>query len=153
MTHTLVTYERVDKQRFDYRRYMEKKKMNEEWGGKEIVEDEIKQEMERVNKLWTAMTEERIRLLEAEGFIWSVVDYWWDSKFDELRNFVAQNGHGGIFKTSKGPYNPLARWADVQRRNYRKHKAGNKSVLTEDRIKRLNAVNFVWEKQTKRKTA
>ena len=127
--------------------------MDKEWGDKTFLDDEIKQEMERVNKLWTAMTEERIRLLEAEGFIWSVVDYWWDSKYEELCSFVAQNGHSGIFKTSNGPYNPLARWADAQRRNYRKYKAGKKTVLTEDRIKRLNAVNFVWEKQTNRITA
>jgi len=144
----------VDKQRIDYRRYMEKKKMDEEWGGwKDIWEVETNQEMKRVSRLWTAMTEEKIRLLEAEGFIWSVVDYWWDSKYDELCSFVALNGHCAVFTNSTGPYNSLARWAEAQRRDYRKYKDGKKTVLTEDRIKRLNAVNFMWEKQTKCKQA
>mmetsp|Transcript_19641 Transcript_19641/g.34502 ORF Transcript_19641/g.34502 Transcript_19641/m.34502 type:complete len:469 (+) Transcript_19641:111-1517(+) len=135
----------VDKQRLDYRRYMAKKKMEEEWGDKEILDDEVKKEMENVKRLVTGMTEERIRLLEEEHFIWEPTTYVWESKFEELCSFVALNGHAAIFRRSNGPYDPLARWAEVQRGNYRKYENEQKTTLTEERVERLNALNFVWE--------
>lgn len=136
----------VLKQRIDYKRYMEKKKMDEELRGQDILDDETKKEMKRVERLRTGMTEERIRLLEEVGFIWNVHDYSWESKFEELCNFVALNGHAAIFSNSSRKYYPLAKWADNQRKSYKRYKKGKKTVLTADRIKRLNAVNFLWER-------
>ena len=63
---------------------------------------------------------------------------------------MALNNHAAIFRNSSGPYDPLARWAEVQRKNYRRFKDGKKTVLTEDRIEQLNAINFVWENKKKR---
>ena len=139
----------VNKQRQDYKRYMAKKKIEEELRGKSVLDEKVQKEMERLNSRSTGMTEERIRLLEAEDFVWDPKALVWEEKFAELCDFVALNGHAAVFRKSGAPYNPLARWAESQRTNYRKYKNGQKTTLTEERIARLDAINFVW---TRRKT-
>jgi len=141
----------VEKQRLDHRNYMIKKKIKEEWGSKELLDSGAKNEKEEAERLATGMTEERLRLLEAEEFIWSPRDYIWESKFEELCSFAALNGHTAVFRRSSGPYDPLARWADVQRQNYKKYKKGEETRLTEERIEQLNAINFVWENKRKQR--
>ena len=147
----------VDKQRLDYKRYMAKKKLKENderevaayEKGDSDAQGEVKHEKEKsATSLQTAMTEERIRLLEAENFIWDPFNYAWEMKLDELQNFVALNGHGGIREQRGKGYDPLARWAEVQRSHYRKHIKGIKTPLTQDRIAKLNAIGFVWDKAT-----
>lgn len=139
----------INKQRQDYKRYMAKKKIEEEWRGKSVLDEKVQKEMERLNSRSTGMTEERIRLLEAEDFVWDPKALVWEEKFAELCDFVALNGHAAVFRKGGAPYNPLARWAESQRTNYRKYKNGQKTTLTEERIERLDAINFVW---TRRKT-
>ncbi|KAL7543811.1 hypothetical protein ACHAXR_013127 [Thalassiosira sp. AJA248-18] len=143
----------VDKQRLDYRRYMDKKKIEEEWGDEDILDEEVKQKVERLKQLPTGMTERRIRLLEAEDFIWSPNTYAWELKFTAMCDFVAMNGHGALFRRSGGTYDPLARWAEVQRANYKKHMNGEKTRLTEERIARLNSIHFVWENNVRPATS
>ena len=136
----------VDKQRLDYKRYQKRKKMKEKWGGIDVLEKEVEEEMNRLNRLHTGMTEERIRLLEAEDFIWDAFEYSWDLKFEELISFAALNGHANVRETRKGDANtPLARWATTQRRNFIKHKNGEPTSLTEEKIERLNSVGFSWD--------
>jgi len=140
----------VDKQRIDYRRYMARKKLEEELENKNTADGELEEKWKKLKP--TGMTEERMRLLEEEDFIWNPIEYMWESKFEELCTFAALNGHAAIFRKSKGIYDPLARWAETQRENYRKYQNGQKTSLTEDKINRLNAINFVWENSRKRRS-
>eukprot|EP00571_Detonula_confervacea_P007497 CAMPEP_0172316660 /NCGR_PEP_ID=MMETSP1058-20130122/29017_1 /TAXON_ID=83371 /ORGANISM="Detonula confervacea, Strain CCMP 353" /LENGTH=462 /DNA_ID=CAMNT_0013031019 /DNA_START=25 /DNA_END=1413 /DNA_ORIENTATION=+ len=136
----------VDKQRLDHRRYKAKMKMEELWGGIEVLDEEVKEEMKRVKRLGTGMTEERIRLLDAEGFIWDAFAHQWELKFEDLCSFVALNGHAAIRERRGSKYDPLGRWAATQRKNYRKYKDGQRqTTLTEERVKRLNSLGFAWE--------
>ncbi|KAL7544248.1 hypothetical protein ACHAWF_007625 [Thalassiosira exigua] len=132
----------VDRQRLDYRRYMARK-MIETGCGYDDLDDRGKAEIEKMSKKSTGMTEERIQLLESEGFIWEPSVYKWELKFSELCEFAALNGHAAP-KRSRRNYNSLASWVETQRSNYWKFVSGQKSSMTEERIARLNAINFEW---------
>jgi hypothetical protein len=132
----------VDKQRFDYKRFMAKKKAEE---GVEIEDSEERRELERLASLSTGMTEERVRLLDAEDFIWDPFNHAWEQKYNEFCMFVSINGHAAIRSRRKG-YDPLARWAEIQRKNYRKKLDGQKTTLTQERIDKLDRIGFIWDR-------
>lgn len=142
----------VDKQRADYKRFQRRKELEEKWKGKEISDEEDKKELEKIRKLSTGMTEKRIELLEAEDFIWDVNAYLWELKFNELCSFVALNGHAVLRERAKGSYDPLARWATVQRENYKKYLSGEHTTLTEERIQKLNSIGFLWDTPSRRRS-
>lgn len=139
----------VDKQRSDYKRFLARKKLEE---GIELKDHEERQDIERLALLSTGMTEERIRLLEAEDFIWDAFNHAWEQKYDELCMFVAVNGHAAIRSRRKG-YDPLARWAEIQRQNYRKRMNGEKTTLTKERVDKLDRIGFVWDRAEARQLA
>mmetsp|Transcript_3206 Transcript_3206/g.6445 ORF Transcript_3206/g.6445 Transcript_3206/m.6445 type:complete len:383 (+) Transcript_3206:387-1535(+) len=118
----------VDKQRLDYKRFMERKQTGKIDKNKP-----------------TGMTEERIQLLEDIDFIWDPFQYAWNMKYNELCDFISINGHSAI-RAKRGSKNfPLARWVSVQRSYYKKYLNGEKTSLTEERIEKLNEIGFVWE--------
>lgn len=131
----------VDKQRFDFKRFMAKKKLEE---CDEIEDPEEIEELERLASLSTGMTEERVRLLDAEDFIWDPFNHAWEQKYNEFCMFVRMNGHTAIRSRRKG-YDPLARWAEIQRKNYRKKIDGEKTTLTQERIDKLESIGFLWD--------
>ena len=92
------------------------------------------------------MTEERIHLLDSEDFIWDPFEYNWQMKYEELCEWIAFNGHGGI-RRGKQNYSPLQGWAEHQRQLYKKYRNGEKTSLTEERIEKLNAVGFVFQSE------
>jgi hypothetical protein len=57
-------------------------------------------EVEKIMNAVTGMTDERIRLLETEDFIWDALDHAWQLKYDELCEWIAFNKE----------YDPLERW-------------------------------------------
>ena len=69
----------------------------------------------------------------------------WSYHFDELCTFKEENGHCLVPHTY--PEKPhLARWVKRQRRQYKLRLEGNKnSTMTEERIKILNDIGFVWD--------
>lgn len=69
----------------------------------------------------------------------------WSYHFQELRAFKEANGHCLVPHTY--PEKPhLARWVKRQRRQYKLRMEGNKnSTMTEERIKILNDIGFVWD--------
>lgn len=73
------------------------------------------------------------------GFIWDVGEEQWESRFEELRNFVAANGHAIVPKQLLGVDKSFYEWASRQRKLYRQCK------LSSDRIHRLNELGFVWD--------
>ena len=132
----------VDKQRFDYKRFIAKKKIDD---GIEMKDPKERRELERLASLSTGMTEERVRLLDAEDFIWDPFNHAWEQKYYEFCTFVEVNGHAMIRSRGKG-YDPLARWAEIQRKNYRKKIDGHKTTLTQERIEKLDRVGFIWQR-------
>ena len=136
----------VHHQRKTFTFYQNKKELDEKWRDVEVLDDEVKEEMDRLTRGLRGMNEERIQLLEAEDFVWNVPAHVWELRFQELRAFVALNGHAVIYRRKRGPYDPLARWAETQRWNYVKRQNGQHTTLTEDRIEKLNSVGFSWGK-------
>jgi len=130
---------------------MAKKRIEAEWGDDEITDEKVKKEVEMIKRKSTGMTEERIRLLNAEDFIWEPQAYAWESRFTELCNFLAMNGHAAISRRIDSN-DALSRWVESQRINYRKYKNGVKSGMTEERIAKLDSINFTWERMTKRRS-
>ena len=48
--------------------------LEEKWRDVEVLDDEVKKEKKRLDRLACGMNNTRIELLEAEGFIWDVRD-------------------------------------------------------------------------------
>ena len=136
----------VGAQREGYIIYQKKKDIDEKWRGVEVLDDEVKVEMDRLTRGLKGINEERIQLLEVEGFVWDVPAHVWESRFQELLAFMALNGHAVIYQRKRGTYDPLAEWASTQRLNYMKRQNGQLTTLTEDRIEKLNSVGFAWGK-------
>uniref|UniRef100_A0A7S4SCY3 Helicase-associated domain-containing protein n=1 Tax=Ditylum brightwellii TaxID=49249 RepID=A0A7S4SCY3_9STRA len=88
------------------------------------------------------MTNGRIEKLEALGFEWVVASSW-DLRYDELVDFVNENGHANV--PSDYPANAeLAEWTRTQRRQYKLLKQNRPTQLTMERIKLLDGLNFPW---------
>lgn len=83
------------------------------------------------------LSEDQIRMLDALGFIW---DGWvavWEQRYDELCEYKAT--HSDCNVPNEFPENlALGRWVAVQRAFKRR------GLLNEDRIRRLNELNFEW---------
>ena len=95
----------------------------------------------------SCMTEERIKVLEEEGFVWVVREPYqqvaWDQRFSELVKFLEERGTTIVPKNLEGYYQ-LSLWCMNQRQEYRKCGEGKKHKLTEERIEKLNSIGFVW---------
>eukprot|EP00540_Astrosyne_radiata_P001960 CAMPEP_0116846274 /NCGR_PEP_ID=MMETSP0418-20121206/13741_1 /TAXON_ID=1158023 /ORGANISM="Astrosyne radiata, Strain 13vi08-1A" /LENGTH=287 /DNA_ID=CAMNT_0004477497 /DNA_START=152 /DNA_END=1015 /DNA_ORIENTATION=- len=68
----------------------------------------------------------------------------WKERFDELIDFRKSNGHCLVPHTF--PSNPpLARWVKRQRYQYKLLTEGKQSSMTNDRIRALEEVGFIWD--------
>mmetsp|Transcript_26277 Transcript_26277/g.40722 ORF Transcript_26277/g.40722 Transcript_26277/m.40722 type:complete len:350 (-) Transcript_26277:182-1231(-) len=83
------------------------------------------------------ITQERIDLLNKEGFVWDVHEEAWIKSFEELLAFKETHGH--IRVSSKN--SKLYGWLMRQRKAYLKYQNGAKSPMTEKR-KRLLETHF-----------
>lgn len=89
----------------------------------------------------STMNESRIAMLNELDFVWDKLDYIWSQSYDQLVEFKDEHGHC-VVPTTRGS---LGLWVRDQRREYGKRNRGEKSLLTEERIERLNEVGFVWD--------
>jgi hypothetical protein len=134
----------VSTQRQDYKKFMAKKKLEEDGSLLHNLDDP---EIEKIRNTSPWMTEKRIRLLEAEDFIWDPHDHAWQIKYEEMCEWIALNGHGAIRRSLK-QYDSLAEWAHRQRTMYKKYLNGEKIGLpkeTEERMEKLKRAGFVFE--------
>mmetsp|Transcript_24229 Transcript_24229/g.40137 ORF Transcript_24229/g.40137 Transcript_24229/m.40137 type:complete len:282 (+) Transcript_24229:70-915(+) len=93
----------------------------------------------------TALTPEKIAALETVGFDWGKRkgQHAWNEKFNELIAYKAE--HGDCLVPTKCPANPsLGRWVSTQRSQYKSRGAGKRSTMTDDKIRSLESIGFVW---------
>merc|ERR1712071_435051 len=91
----------------------------------------------------SGLNPERIKRLEALGFVWNVWDARWKERFEELVDFIDMNGHSDVTHANK----ILRSWVQVQRYHYSLWKKGEKSGLTQERREMLDKIGFDWIKK------
>lgn len=89
---------------------------------------------QRMSRKRNALSEERIQKLEAIDFEWEQQDSRWMRTYDELKAFYAENKYW-----PKRGENPLSVWCNTQRQ------ARKNGKLTKERIRKLDAVGFLWK--------
>lgn len=90
------------------------------------------------------ITAERIKLLNEIGFVWNVYDFRWAQRFEELKEFGEANGH---FDVSLKLNRALGKWIILQKKNYEKFKAGEKTTMNESRISKLHEIGFIFNEE------
>lgn len=93
----------------------------------------------------SSVTREKVRLLKSLGVdlgspLTSKLTQKWERNFDKLKAYHAEHGHTMV----PSKKHELGTWVHIQRREYRKLRAGEKSRLTFDRMRRLSDLGFVW---------
>ena len=82
---------------------------------------------------------ERKQRLDELGFIWSVLEHQWNAGYEYLKAYIEINGPNGPFTgISIGEFN-LGYWVGTQR------KSKKKNNLSEEKIKLLDDLGFIWE--------
>ena len=91
----------------------------------------------------STLTPERIERLESIGFKWRVVDgpdEAWNTKLELLQQYKHNKGHASVPRNDK----VLGRWVATQCEQFKKKQEGLKSTMTDDRIHKLESINFLW---------
>jgi hypothetical protein len=89
----------------------------------------------------SAMTDDRIKLLEKLGFVWDSHGAAWEDRLKELEEFKAIHKHCNVPSNYKAN-SSLASWIKCQRRQYRLYREGKQSNITQARIDQLEAMGF-----------
>eukprot|EP00804_Cyclotella_cryptica_P019454 CCRYP_006630-RC/>CCRYP_006630-RC protein AED:0.24 eAED:0.24 QI:0/0.33/0.25/1/0.33/0.25/4/610/455 len=84
----------------------------------------------------STMTQERIDLLEAIGFVWKVEPQW-NTRFSELVNYKREHGDCNVPAKYK-PNRKLGVWVYRHRTEFKNGK------LPQEHIKKLNDIGFSW---------
>jgi hypothetical protein len=105
----------VDNHRRCYEHFQKMKELEGKWRGVDVLDDEVKKEIKRLNRMAEGMSDRRIQLLEAEGFIWDSFEAQWLEMLDELRAYKEINGDTLV--PAIYPANPsLGQWVSNQRK-------------------------------------
>mmetsp|Transcript_28390 Transcript_28390/g.41783 ORF Transcript_28390/g.41783 Transcript_28390/m.41783 type:complete len:554 (-) Transcript_28390:161-1822(-) len=93
------------------------------------------------------LTRERIQALSDIGFAWNVRErscpVSWEERVTELKAY--RNEYGDcLVPQSFNPNPPLGKWVGNQREEYRKRMQGKRSSMTDQRVRILEDVGFVW---------
>eukprot|EP00980_Cylindrotheca_fusiformis_P015738 scaffold4547_cov103-Cylindrotheca_fusiformis.AAC.10 len=91
----------------------------------------------------STMTDQRIRRLEAIGFVWDAHARSWEQHFEELKEFQRCNGRSRVPLYQEYP--ELTTWVKSQRRQYKLFLNGQKSQMTRERIAALEAIGVVMD--------
>lgn len=90
------------------------------------------------------MTAYRVGYLYLIGFVWDASHARWNDKLKELKEYWKNYGDCSVLCGYEG--NPqLGRYVSDQQQEYRKMKKGKQSQMTEDRVRKLEAVGFEWK--------
>ncbi len=91
--------------------------------------------VQRTNKRNATLSPEKIKRLDALGFVWDPVEQFWEERFRELVAYKKR--HGDCLVPSTWKSKQLATWVWKQR--------AKRGTLSPEKIKRLNAIGFVWD--------
>ena len=84
------------------------------------------------------LSKDRIRRLAELGFIWELIDAFWEEMFAELIKY--KEVHGDCNVPDRWLENlKLGKWTGKQRSSFKK------GTLGEERIRRLGEIGFVWD--------
>ena len=97
---------------------------------------------QRTNYNRSILSEEKIEILEKEGFVWNVHDLNWETRYQELVEY--NNKHGDCNPPQTEEYYDLWSWVFVQRRTFSMREAGKPNALSDKRIEALNRIGFVF---------
>lgn len=86
----------------------------------------------------------RIEALEKIGFIWNVNDMIWDNKLQELIKYKEENGTCDVPPKCSKEHKKLRNWIELQRQQYRLHRAKRTTSLSLERINKLENMGFEW---------
>jgi hypothetical protein len=92
----------------------------------------------------SAMTEERVTILEEAGFVWDSQAASWEERLEELKVFRKTRRHCNV-PTGYIDNISLGNWVQCQRRQYMLLKEGRKSNMTTQRVHDLESVGFEWQ--------
>ena len=103
----------------------------------------------------TSMTPKRKKMLDDIGFVWDAMGHTWNIRYEELCEFRRLNGHC-VVPRSNGR---LGAWVEKQRIEYKKYCSMQddicetdescKTILTEERVKKMDDIGFVWDVREK----
>ncbi len=108
------------------------------------VAEQRKQYRLRCDGKRSAMTPQRLNLLEELNFVWNAQEDAWCRQMALLRKFNAENGHCNA-QVGNPDYPKLGLWIKEQRRHYMAMKSGKSSLLTFDRYRQLSDVGFCYD--------
>ena len=107
------------------------------------------------------MTPERAKLFNDIGMVWSILKQPesraerlpWEERYQQLLAFKEQHGHTVVPQHYPGG---LGNWVHQQRTHYVYFKTGRKSLMTQQKVNKLNDAGFVfsvkkgktWDPQT-----
>ena len=98
----------------------------------------------------TPLTEERRKKLESiDGFKWSANDGIWNKRYEELTQYAQVHGDCHVPRNYENN-KPLASWVQKQRERYKARngspfKSARQSSITNEQIKKLEKIGFLWE--------
>ena len=95
---------------------------------------------QRIFKKREKLPADKIRRLDAIGFIWDVAESQWAEKFHELLEYKMKHGNVNV---PQGDLGELGAWVNTQRTKKRKG-----SLLLE-RVNKLEEIGFEWERNQK----
>ena len=113
------------------------------WVHKQRTEYRLKQK----GKQSSAMTAERIAMLEEIGFVWKPQESTWMTRYNELKQFQQCHGHCNVPRDYSAK-NELGLWVMTQRTQYRlRHEGNQSSHMTDERVAMLEEIGFIWNPQ------
>jgi len=97
------------------------------------------------NKRRSALSDDRYRQLQSVGFAWQVVPerVGWEGRYAELKEYRKAYGHTNVPQGWKANI-ALGRWVMKQRVQYHKLQRGQPSQMTQERIAKLEQIDFAW---------
>jgi len=82
------------------------------------------------------ISNEKIEKLNKLNFIWSYFEEQWIVMYKQLEEFYKENKHCDIPSSNRG----LGNWIKIQRKSFKK------GLLDNDKVAKLNSINFIWGK-------
>jgi len=93
------------------------------------------------------MSREQIQAMTELDLHWYLAprEAQWERRYFELLQYKKQHGDCCV-PISYQANKPLANWVSTQRKQYNLRMQGRKSVLTRERMERLDAIGFIWNR-------